>query len=155
MPSTVPASLGRRVADCREQLGWTQRALAERAGLSVTFVSEVENDRRVPGTEALLALANALGSSLDYLVKGAVATPPRSRSSLVIPAELAEAAEEVRMPLPIASDLVRWVDMVVARRSRGGEVDEAGRTLSKNDWKEMYDAYRRLLGEEDDGSTRS
>lgn len=45
--------------------------------------------------------------------------------------------------------------MVIARRSRGGEADEAGRTLSKEDWKEMYDAYRRFFGEEDDGSTRS
>ena len=154
MPAAIPPTMGRRVADCRDRLGWTQKALAEKAGLSVTFVSEIENDRRVPGTEALLSLANALGSSLDYLVKGA-SEPSPARRSLVIPPELAEAAEEARMPLTIASDLVRWVDMVVARRSRGGEVDEAGRPLSKNDWKEMYVAYRRLLGEEDDGSTRS
>lgn len=154
MPPTVPQTLGRRVADCRERLGWKQKTLAEKAGLSVTFVSEVENDRRVPGTEALLSLANALGSSLDYLVKGAADAPPPKRS-LVIPPELSEAAEEGHWSLPVASDLVRWRDMVVARRSRGGEADEAGRTLSKEDWKEMYDAYRRLFGEEEDGSTRS
>ena len=150
----IPGSLGRRVADCRDRLGWKQKTLAERAGLSVTFVSEVENDRRVPGTDALLALANALGSSLDYLVKGSTDAPP-PRRSLTIPPELADAADEEQIPVSIASDLVRWNDMVVARRSRGGEDDQAGRTPSKDDWKAIYKAYRRLAGEEDDGSTRS
>jgi transcriptional regulator with XRE-family HTH domain len=154
MPPNIPPTLGRRVADCRERLGWTQKTLAESAHLSVTFISEIENDRRVPGTEALLALANALGSSLDYLVKGASEAPP-PRRPLVIPPELGEAAEEGHWSLPVASDLVRFRDMVVARRSRGGEADEAGRTLSKDDWKEMYVAYQRFFGAENDGSTRS
>lgn len=153
MPPGVPMTLGSRVADCRERLAWTQKMLAERAGLSVTFVSEVENDRRVPGTEALLSLANALGSSLDYLVKGAVDIAPLRRA-LVIPPELAEAAEEGGWLLPVASDLVRWRDMVVARRSRNSGGDDETRTLSKDDWKEMYHAYRRLFGG-DDGPTRS
>ena len=154
MSAGVPPTLGRRVADCRDRLGWKQKTLAENAGLSVTFVSEVENDRRVPGTEALLALANALGSSLDYLVKGAVESPP-PRRSVTIPPELADAAEEEHIPLAIASDLVRWNEMVVARRSRGGEIDPAGYTPSKDAWKAIYKAYRRLSGEEDDGSTRA
>jgi transcriptional regulator with XRE-family HTH domain len=147
MSSTVPASLGRRLADCREQLGWTQKMLAEKAGLSVTFVSEIENNRRSPGTEALLSLADALGSSLDYLVKGATQQPP-PRRALLIPAELAEAADEEHIPLSIATDLVRWNDMVVARRSRGGEPDKADHSPSKEDWKAIYKAYRRLSGED-------
>lgn len=154
MPSTVPASLGRRVADCREQLGWTQKTLAAKAGLSITFLSEIENDRRSPGTDALLGLANALGSSLDYLVKG-ISEAPLPRRPLMVPLELAEAAEEEQIPLSIASDLVRWNDMVIARRSRGGESDQVGHTPSKDDWKAIYKAYRRLSGEDDDGSTRS
>jgi transcriptional regulator with XRE-family HTH domain len=145
--------LGRRVADCRDRLGWTQKTLAEKADLSVTFVSEIENDRRVPGTEALLALATALGSSLDFLVKGS-AQPPPTRGPLVIPPELAEAAEEGRWSLPEASDLVRFRDMVVARRNRGGDADDIGRRLSKDDWKDIYEAYLRFFGAEDDGSAR-
>src|SRR5689334_5228696 len=138
MSAGIPTTLGRRVADCRDRLGWKQKTLAENAGLSVTFVSEVENDRRVPGTEALLALANALGSSLDYLVKGAVEGPPRR--SVTIPPELADAADEEQIPLAIASDLVRWNEMVVARRSRGGEIDPAGYRPSKDAWKAIYKA---------------
>lgn len=154
MPIPIPVSMGRRVADCRERLGLTQKTLAERAGLSVTFLSEIENDRRVPGAEALLALANALGSSLDYLVKG-VSGPAPAKRPLVIPAELMEAAEEGHWSLLIASDLVRFREMVVARRSRGGESHEAGRSLTKEDWKQMYDAYLRFFGKDDDATTRS
>jgi hypothetical protein len=95
-----------------------------------------------------------LGSSLDYLVKGATDTPP-VRRPLVIPAELAEAAEENHIPFPVAIDLVRWNDMVVARRSRGGEADQAGHTPSKEDWTAIFRAYRLLSGEDDDGATRS
>lgn len=154
MAPSIPASLGRRVADCRERLGWTQKTLAEKASLSVTFLSEIENDRRMPGTDALLNLANALGSSLDYLVKGAT-DMPTVRRPLVIPAELAEAVEENHIPFPVAIDLVRWNDMVIARRSRGGEADQADHTPSKEDWKAIYRAYRLLSGEDDDGATRS
>ncbi len=147
MNSDVPATLGRRVADCRERLGWTQKTLAEKAKLSITFVSEIENDRRAPGTEALLSVAEALGASLDYLVKGIVDTP-KPRRALVLPHELAEAAEEGRWSVGVASDLLRFNQMVVARRSRGGETDEVGRPLGKDDWRELYLAYRRLFGEE-------
>ena len=147
MNSDAPATLGRRVADCRERLGWTQKTLADKAKLSVTFVSEIENDRRAPGTEALLSVAEALGASLDYLVKGIV-DAPRPRRALVLPPELAEAAEEGRWSVGVASDLLRFNQMVVARRSRGGETDEAGRSLGKDDWRELYHAYRRFFGEE-------
>lgn len=153
MTIEIPTTLGRRIADCRDRLGLKQKELAEKAGLSVTFLSEVENDRRVPGTKALLGLANALGSSLDYLVKGIVEAPP-SKRSLVIPHELSELADEGQLPLAHAGDLVRFRDMVFARRSLGGAADEAGRTLSRDDWSKLYEAYLSLLGKDRDDSHR-
>jgi transcriptional regulator with XRE-family HTH domain len=154
MDPSIPATLGRRVADCRERLRWTQKTLADKASLSVTFVSEIENDRRAPGTEALLAVAEALGASLDYLVKGMV-DAPRPRRALVLPPELAEAAEEGRWSVGVASDLLKFRQMVVARRSRGGEVDDGERELSKEDWREIYVAYQRFFGGEKDDAARA
>jgi transcriptional regulator with XRE-family HTH domain len=154
MPSSLPTTLGRRVADCRERLGWTQRILAKNAGLSVTFVSEVENDRRSPGTDALRSLADALGASLDYLVKG-VTDAVVIRRPLFIPPELAEAAEEGRWSLPDASALVRMRDTAFARRSAGGEIDRAGRSLSKSEWQELYELYIRFVANPSDGSSRT
>lgn len=155
MSLPIPATLGRRVADCRDRLKWTQKRLADKAKLSVTFVSEIENDRRTPGTEALLALADALGASLDYLVKGLVIDAPPSKRPLVLPSELAAAAEKGSWSVGMTSDVLRFRQMVVARRSRGGEPDEAERPLDENDWQELYQAYLRFFRPEDDGSART
>ena len=146
-------TLGGRVAECRERLGWTQKTFAERAGLSITFVSEVENDRRAPGTDALRKLADALGASLDYLVNGATEIPT-PRQPLVIPPDLAEAAEDGHWSVSDTTALVRMRDTAFARRSRGGEADRAGRVLSKREWQELYDLYRRFLADDRDGPAR-
>lgn len=135
----VPPTLGRRIADCRERRGWTQKTLAERAGLSPTFLSEVENGHRTPGADALLRLAEAVGASLDYLMKGETDAAP-ARQPLVLPPELAEVAEEEGWSVGEASDLLKFHQMVVARRSRGGN-DDAGRPLTKDEWRRKYDLF--------------
>jgi transcriptional regulator with XRE-family HTH domain len=149
--SPIPPTLGKRIAECREHLGWTQKTLADKANLSVTFVSEVENDRRTPGADALLRLAEALGVSLDYLVKGLPETAPHPRP-LVIPPTLAQAADEGGWSVGEVSDLLKFRHMVVARRSRGGEVDSPDDSLSKNDWRALY---KRFYGSDHHGEARS
>ncbi|HJQ55280.1 MAG TPA: helix-turn-helix transcriptional regulator [Vineibacter sp.] len=52
----------------RERRGLTQRALAERADVSVTYLSEIESGRKPGSVTALSALARALGVSVDDLV---------------------------------------------------------------------------------------
>jgi len=39
-------AMGKRIAQRREEGGMTQKQLADRAGISVTFLSEVENGKR-------------------------------------------------------------------------------------------------------------
>lgn len=136
--ASAPLTLGRRIADCRERRGWTQRRLAEEAKLSVTFVSEVENDRRTPGTDALLGLADALETSLDYLVKGVV-DPAPLRRALVIPPELEEAAEEEGWSLSEASRLLKFREMVIARRNRGANADDPDRRLTREEWRRLHE----------------
>jgi transcriptional regulator with XRE-family HTH domain len=139
--------LGRRIADCRERRGWKQKTLAERADLSVTFLSEVENDHRAPGSDALLRLSEALGASLDYLMKGVVDTEP-GRGPLVLPQELAAIADEEGWSVGEASDVLRFHEMVVARRSRGGD-DDAARPLTKDEWRKKFNIlFRSDLGAE-------
>jgi len=136
----IPATLGGRVAECRDRLGWTQKTLAENAGLSITFISEIENDHRTPGAEALLGIAEALGVSLDYLVKGLPEADPQPRP-LVIPAELAKAAEERGWSVGRVSDLIKIRQMVVARRTVAGQSETPDYTLSTNDWVALYARY--------------
>lgn len=63
-------TVGERVKQRRAELGWTQDALAEKAGISKSFLSDVENGRRSLGAETLLDLGRAMGVSLGYLMIG-------------------------------------------------------------------------------------
>ena len=100
------------------------------------------------------SLADALGASLDYLVKGVVDESAPHRE-LTIPHELAEAAEDGQWSLNDAAALLRMRDTAFARRSRGGELDRAGRTLTKAEWQELYELFRRFMATDDDGSARA
>lgn len=58
----------------REQQGLSQQALAERCGMSTTFLAEIEILRRTPSMESLVKLAEALGLAPHELL-----TPPGNR----------------------------------------------------------------------------
>lgn len=48
----------------------TQEELAEKAGLSVVFISLLENGWRTASIDALLRIAKAMGVRLEDLVRG-------------------------------------------------------------------------------------
>jgi transcriptional regulator with XRE-family HTH domain len=58
---------GRRVRSLREIQGLTQEQLAERAEISVDFLSLIERGRNSPSFENLEALAEALGLGVASL----------------------------------------------------------------------------------------
>lgn len=62
-----PASQPNRVRQYRTSRGWSQAELARRAGISRAAVSAVEIDRLVPSVAAALALATALGCTVEAL----------------------------------------------------------------------------------------
>lgn len=56
-------SFGERIKALRQERGFSQRALAEKAGLDFTYLSKIENDRleHTPSIKTILDLARALG----------------------------------------------------------------------------------------------
>ena len=68
----VYVDLGRRIRKQRSQRGWTQEALAERVNVSTSFVGHVERGTRKASLETLVAMANVLDVSLDYLLSGSI-----------------------------------------------------------------------------------
>jgi transcriptional regulator with XRE-family HTH domain len=137
MSKSIAPTLGGRIAARREEFGWKQKDLAEKSKLSITFISEVENDKRALGSESLLNLAEALSVSVDFILKGEDAKQPIAEP-LVIPPELAEAAEQMNWSLSDARDLHKARGIKVARRSRTSKGDDATRTFSKQDWINFY-----------------
>jgi transcriptional regulator with XRE-family HTH domain len=62
------AGVGARVRRLREARGWSQQALAQAAGLSITVVALIEQGKREdPKLSTVAALARALGVGLDDL----------------------------------------------------------------------------------------
>jgi transcriptional regulator with XRE-family HTH domain len=63
----------------RRQLGLSQEALAERAGLHAVYISMIERKVRKPTVYAAALLAEALGHPLSKLIGEAEVRPKRPR----------------------------------------------------------------------------
>jgi transcriptional regulator with XRE-family HTH domain len=74
-PDELPSgnNLGSRIRALRERAGLTAKQLAARAGLTTATASRVEGGKRTPTLSVIIAIANALCVSLDFLVGR---TPP-------------------------------------------------------------------------------
>src|SRR6187549_1170608 len=70
--SDLGKRIGQRIRELRTQRPerWTQEDLAERAKISVSFLSMIERGERVAHVETLAALAAALGVTLAELFAG-------------------------------------------------------------------------------------
>jgi len=64
-------TLGQRIRTARETLGQSQVSLAAEAGISQSYLSQLEQDEREPTLSIALRLAHALDISLDELASGA------------------------------------------------------------------------------------
>src|SRR5216684_255631 len=69
-PTSVGSQLGQRIRALREKLFLTQEQVAERAKISVSYLSMIENAQRTPYLETLLAISNALGITVSQLFAG-------------------------------------------------------------------------------------
>jgi transcriptional regulator with XRE-family HTH domain len=56
--------LGKRLRTLRERQGRTLTDVAERAGISPQYLSEIERGRKEPSSEMIAAVAGALGTTL-------------------------------------------------------------------------------------------
>ena len=63
-------AMGRRVRECRSERGMTQEMLAEKAGISTSFVGHIERGEKQASVDTVVALAQCLNVSLDFLLMG-------------------------------------------------------------------------------------
>lgn len=63
-------ALGHNIRTYRKRAKLTQEKLAERAGLSVVFLSLLENGHRSASFDSLLRIAKALKIRIESLVRG-------------------------------------------------------------------------------------
>lgn len=61
--------LGDKVRAARARLGWTTQMLANKAGLSQSYISEIENTGKSPSAKSIMRIAAALGVPGEYLLR--------------------------------------------------------------------------------------
>src|SRR5690349_16863308 len=110
----------------------TKGKLAEACDISKGFLSDVENNKRNMGWQKLLNVANALGASLEYLLRGEVGKTVETEP-IMIPTELSMAAEDLNLSYSDTLDLLNAYKSVVARRA-----DKFRRDLSVEEWKKLH-----------------
>jgi transcriptional regulator with XRE-family HTH domain len=94
-------SLGERVRKRRQELGLTQKELAQALRVTPQHISVVEQDKRVPSLSSLANLAQELGVTIDYLVTG--------RESILSNSAAAVKADS-RLPLQSKRALVTLIE---------------------------------------------
>ena len=74
--------VGIRIRLRRRQLKISQIRLSESSGLSIPYLSLVENGRKRPSLHVIIEIAKALDLSLDYLLGLSSHDPSRLRSEI-------------------------------------------------------------------------
>lgn len=76
LPIALDRAFGPNLRRCRKRAGYTQEALAQRAGLHRTEISLLERGLRNPGYDVVTRLLGALGVEPNELLKGTTWKPP-------------------------------------------------------------------------------
>lgn len=66
--AAAPPQFGGRIRDLRRKAALTLQQLADQAGISVGFLSQVERDKATPSLGTLASLAGALGVEVDWFI---------------------------------------------------------------------------------------
>lgn len=135
---TTTQTVGERIRRRRNELGWTQDVLAEKAGISKGFLSDLENGKRSVGADTLLDIARVLSLSLDYLMTGKA--PEAEATEVQIPSSLASFAAKAGLSFRQTLTLLDMQTQIVAHRSATRKDG-----LEKVDWQKFYEAVKEFL----------
>ena len=107
-------NLGRRIADFRQKLGWTQQDLAERIGVSRVAVSHLEAGMTDPGERTVALLAGVFKVEPHELVGGTTYPPGKSDRLPLVAAR----HTEVELQLALLDNDLMWTERLPDERAR-------------------------------------
>lgn len=113
--------IGGRIKTRRNELGLTQEVLAERAGTSKSFISELEGGRSVASGLVYLKIASALDVNVDWLLTGNIAVAEQQVDPFKRVPLVSEIADELGWSHRKAVDVAEALSRIVARRTRDGK----------------------------------
>ncbi|MEQ1841811.1 MAG: helix-turn-helix transcriptional regulator [Verrucomicrobiales bacterium] len=134
------ATPGQRIKATRIERKMTQEKLVQLAGISVGFLSDLENDKTNVGADKLLDIAEALDVSLDYLMKGEDSNQPPKMMALELPASLVRLADRAGLTVTQVRQLMGMRQQLIGFRS-----DTKNTDLESFDWEKLYVSVKDFL----------
>ncbi len=130
------SNLGERIRDRRLKRNLTMTELAEAAGVSLSYLSQLERgDKETPSADILFRIATALGTTMAHLAKGEETFSAAPQEIGEIPASLREFWKEHQGPLGLVEEDLR---MLASIRYRGKQ------PTTSLDWLTIYNTIRRM-----------
>ena len=80
-PISTDSGFAQRLRKLRQERTLTQQQLAQKAQVHYTHISRYEADKSMPAADTLRRLAEALGTTTDFLMDGATEESARTRLS--------------------------------------------------------------------------
>ncbi len=133
-------NLGRRIAERRGKLGWTQQELAERLAVSRTAVSHLEAGMTVPGERTLVLLAGVFKTEPYELVAGTNYPIAKAERLPLVAARYTE----LELLLALLDNDIAWIERA-GDAHRGCVTDEWEARLSSLDEHRLDLRERELL----------
>jgi transcriptional regulator with XRE-family HTH domain len=131
-------TVGDRIKARRAELGLTQDQLAEKAGISKSFVSDLETGKRSIGADTLLDVGRAMNVSLDFLMTGKESGEWQADPQ--IPASLARFAADAGLSVRDTLTLLELQERIIAARRASRR-----ERLEKVSWKDFYESVKKFL----------
>lgn len=82
--------LGSNIKKYRKNFGWTQAYLAEKSGISVPFMTQIELGRKSASLEVVQSIASALNVSYEQLFDENSATSEKQPNLVLLEKQLSE-----------------------------------------------------------------
>lgn len=131
-------TVGERIRFVRNERGLTLDDLAKKAGISKSFLWAVENDKSDIGGENLINITNALGASVEFILKGG--RQDMENEPVEIPSELSEAAQSLGLTFRQTLTLLTAHQSLVARRSMKQEIE-----MTRDQWKKLWEGIKEFV----------
>jgi transcriptional regulator with XRE-family HTH domain len=144
-------ALGRTIKVIRTDLGIERRDLAERAGISYSYITEIENGNKPPSSSVLGPIATALGLRMSQLIEAAErrmetqGSEWKLNSPMAKPAPCALPADQAQVPFSGYSSMrpsLRGPNR--DRRTAVLELERLVQDMAPEDIERLLDYARRL-----------
>lgn len=131
------SEIGKRIKELRTRAELNLQDLADEAGFSAGYLSEVERGKSAISGEKLASLAQIFHVTTDYLLTG---KKPESgeEKEVKIPQALMNVAVREKLSLEVTLRLLKSRGALLYKRTKNGEEDKWG----EQQWREFYDTVK-------------